>query len=45
VASARRDVRIPAMLRHATPLFSAHGPKIYMSSHLFAMEIGVHGET
>jgi hypothetical protein len=45
VASARRGVGIPAMLLHATPLFSAPGPKIYISSQLLEMEIGVHSET
>jgi hypothetical protein len=45
VANARGGARIPATLLRANPLFSAHGPRIYISSYLFVMETGVHGET
>jgi hypothetical protein len=45
VANARGGVRIPATLLHANPLFSAHGPRTFISSYLFAMETGVRDET
>ena len=45
VANARGGMRIPATLLHANPLFSAHGPRIYISAYLFVMETGVHDET